>query len=135
MTLIGFLVLLAIAAICGAIGQSLAGYNLGGCLVSIILGFIWAYIGMWLSGKLGLPEFFYDQYRRQAISYSLGRDRFCSIYFNCGIDTKGRRRRNQVLNGLPVFSIQLIFETSDRETITNEFAKKQLAVQVARSDL
>lgn len=58
MTLIGFLVLLAIAAICGAIGQSLAGYDLGGCLVSIIVGFIGAYLGMWLAGKLGLPEFF-----------------------------------------------------------------------------
>jgi uncharacterized membrane protein YeaQ/YmgE (transglycosylase-associated protein family) len=58
MTLIGFLVLLAIAAICGAIGQSLAGYDLGGCLVSIFVGFIGAYIGMWLAGKLGLPELF-----------------------------------------------------------------------------
>ena len=58
MTLIGFLVLLAIAAICGAIGQSLAGYDLGGCLVSIIVGFIGAYIGMWLARKFGLPEFF-----------------------------------------------------------------------------
>lgn len=58
MTLLGFLILLAIAAICGAIGQSLAGYDLGGCLVSIIVGFIGAYIGMWLAGKLGLPEFF-----------------------------------------------------------------------------
>ena len=58
MTLIGFLVLLAIAAICGAIGQSLAGYDLGGCFVSIIVGFIGAYIGMWIAGKLGLPEFF-----------------------------------------------------------------------------
>lgn len=58
MTLIDFLILLAIAAICGAIGQSLAGYSLGGCLVSIIVGFIGAYIGMWLAGKLGLPEFF-----------------------------------------------------------------------------
>ena len=58
MTLIGFLVLLAIAALCGAIGQSLAGYDLGGCLVSIIVGFIGAYLGMWLAGKLGLPEFF-----------------------------------------------------------------------------
>ena len=56
MTLVGFLVLLAIAAICGAIGQSLAGYDLGGCFVSIIVGFIGAYIGMWLAGKLGLPE-------------------------------------------------------------------------------
>src|SRR6185369_9871229 len=58
MTLIGFLVLLAIAAICGSIGQSLAGYDLGGCLVSIIVGFIGAYLGMWIAGKLGLPEFF-----------------------------------------------------------------------------
>src|SRR4026207_180806 len=58
MTLIGFLVLLAIAAICGAIGQSLAGYDLGGCFVSIIVGFIGAYLGMWIAGKMGLPEFF-----------------------------------------------------------------------------
>ncbi|HET9825873.1 MAG TPA: GlsB/YeaQ/YmgE family stress response membrane protein [Chitinophagaceae bacterium] len=58
MTLIGFLVLLLIAAICGAIGQSLAGYDLGGCLVSIVVGFIGAYIGLWLAGKLGLPRIF-----------------------------------------------------------------------------
>lgn len=58
MTLIGFLVLLAIAAICGAIGQSLAGYSLGGCLVSIIVGFIGAYLGLWIAGKMGFPEFF-----------------------------------------------------------------------------
>ena len=58
MTLIGFLVLLAIAAICGAIGQSLAGYDLGGCLVSIIVGFIGAYLGMWIARKMGLPELF-----------------------------------------------------------------------------
>lgn len=58
MTLIEFLILLAIAAVCGAIGQSLAGYDLGGCLVSIIVGFIGAYIGLWLAGKFGLPEFF-----------------------------------------------------------------------------
>src|SRR3954464_5503635 len=58
MTLIGFLVLLVIAAICGGIGQSLAGYDLGGCLVSIVVGFIGAYIGMWMGGKFGLPELF-----------------------------------------------------------------------------
>ena len=58
MTLIGFLVLLLIAAICGAIGQSLAGYDLGGCLVSIVVGFIGAYIGLWLAGKFGLPKIF-----------------------------------------------------------------------------
>jgi uncharacterized membrane protein YeaQ/YmgE (transglycosylase-associated protein family) len=58
MTLIELLVLLVIAAICGGIGQSLAGYDLGGCLVSIVVGFIGAYIGMWLAGKFGLPEIF-----------------------------------------------------------------------------
>ena len=57
-TLPGLIVLIFIAAVCGAIGQSLAGYDLGGCLVSIIVGFIGAYIGMWLAGKMGLPEFF-----------------------------------------------------------------------------
>lgn len=58
MTLIGFLVLLLIAAICGSIGQSLAGYNLGGCLVSIVVGFIGAYIGLWVAGKFSLPPIF-----------------------------------------------------------------------------
>lgn len=58
MTLFGFLILILIAAICGGIGQSLAGYDLGGCLVSIIVGFIGAYIGLWVAGKMGLPDFF-----------------------------------------------------------------------------
>jgi uncharacterized membrane protein YeaQ/YmgE (transglycosylase-associated protein family) len=58
MTLIGFCILLAIAAICGAIGQSLAGYDLGGCFVSIVVGFSGAWIGLWVAGKLGLPELF-----------------------------------------------------------------------------
>lgn len=58
MTFFGFLLLLLIASICGGIGQSLAGYNLGGCIVSIVVGFIGAYIGLWLAGKTGLPQFF-----------------------------------------------------------------------------
>jgi uncharacterized membrane protein YeaQ/YmgE (transglycosylase-associated protein family) len=58
MSLLGLLILLVIAAICGSIGQSLAGYDLGGCLVSIVVGFIGAYLGMWIAGKLGLPEIF-----------------------------------------------------------------------------
>lgn len=58
MTLFGFFILLLIAAICGGIGQSIAGYNVGGCLVSIVVGFIGAYIGLWVAGKLGLPDFF-----------------------------------------------------------------------------
>lgn len=58
MTLIGLLVLLLIAAVCGSVGQSLAGYDLGGCLVSIVVGFIGAYIGLWLAAKMHLPKIF-----------------------------------------------------------------------------
>lgn len=58
MSLFGFLILLLIAAICGSIGQALAGYNLGGCLVSIVVGFIGAYLGLWMAGKMDLPTFF-----------------------------------------------------------------------------
>ena len=56
MTLIQFLFLLIIAAICGAVGQSIAGYSLGGCLISAIVGFVGALIGMWVARQLGLPE-------------------------------------------------------------------------------
>jgi uncharacterized membrane protein YeaQ/YmgE (transglycosylase-associated protein family) len=58
MSLLGFLVLLIIAAVCGGIGQSLAGYSLGGCFVSIIVGLIGAYLGIWIARELGLPEHF-----------------------------------------------------------------------------
>ena len=54
MSLFGLLVLLLIAAICGGIGQSISGYSLGGCLVSIVVGFIGAFIGKWLASELGL---------------------------------------------------------------------------------
>jgi uncharacterized membrane protein YeaQ/YmgE (transglycosylase-associated protein family) len=57
MTLFGFIVLLIIAAVAGAIGQALAGYSLGGCIVSILVGFVGAYLGMWLANSLGLPTF------------------------------------------------------------------------------
>jgi uncharacterized membrane protein YeaQ/YmgE (transglycosylase-associated protein family) len=58
MSLFGLLVLLIIAAIAGAVGQALAGYSLGGCLVSAVVGLIGAFLGMWLAGALGLPEIF-----------------------------------------------------------------------------
>ncbi|MBX3011482.1 MAG: GlsB/YeaQ/YmgE family stress response membrane protein [Caldilineaceae bacterium] len=54
----GFLVLLLVAAVCGALGQAIAGYSVGGCLLSIVVGFVGAYLGVWLAGQLGLPELF-----------------------------------------------------------------------------
>ncbi len=37
MTLVGFLIYLLIVAIVGALGQAIAGYSLGGCLVSMVV--------------------------------------------------------------------------------------------------
>ncbi len=58
MSISGFLILLVIAAICGSIGQSIAGYSMGGCLVSSAVGFIGALIGKWLAAELGLTFLF-----------------------------------------------------------------------------
>jgi uncharacterized membrane protein YeaQ/YmgE (transglycosylase-associated protein family) len=56
MTLLEFLILLAVAGVCGALGQAITGFTRGGCLVSVALGFIGALIGLWLARNLGLPE-------------------------------------------------------------------------------
>ena len=58
MSLIGILLLLVIAGIVGGLGQGLAGYSVGGCLMSIVIGFVGAYVGIWLARQLGLPELF-----------------------------------------------------------------------------
>lgn len=58
MSIESLLILLLVAGICGAVGQAIAGYSRGGCLVSIALGFIGALLGSWLAGAIGLPELF-----------------------------------------------------------------------------
>jgi len=58
MTLTQFLILLLVAGICGSIGQAIAGYSRGGCLVAIALGFIGALLGTYLAHALGLPDMF-----------------------------------------------------------------------------
>ena len=58
MSLVGFLLLLAIAAICGAIGQSISGYSLGGCFVSIVVGFIGAWLGPLIASEFNFPIFY-----------------------------------------------------------------------------
>jgi uncharacterized membrane protein YeaQ/YmgE (transglycosylase-associated protein family) len=58
MTILDFIVLFIVAAICGSIGQALSGYSVGGCLISAVVGFIGAFVGLWLARVLGLPEVF-----------------------------------------------------------------------------
>jgi uncharacterized membrane protein YeaQ/YmgE (transglycosylase-associated protein family) len=50
------LLLIVIAAVCGAIGKAIAGNARGGLIVSIVLGFIGALLGPWVARSLKLKE-------------------------------------------------------------------------------
>ena len=56
MTLIEVLLLLLIAGIAGALGKAIAGFYPGGFLVSIVLGFIGALLGVWIARSMHVPE-------------------------------------------------------------------------------
>jgi uncharacterized membrane protein YeaQ/YmgE (transglycosylase-associated protein family) len=56
LTLPGLLILIIIAAICGAVGKSLGGGGRGGLITSTALGFIGALFGPWIARQLGLSE-------------------------------------------------------------------------------
>ena len=55
MSLFGFLLLLLIASLAGALGARIAGRRGMGCLASIALGFIGALIGAFIARQLDLP--------------------------------------------------------------------------------
>lgn len=56
MSILGFIILAVIAALAGMLGQALAGYSLGGCFMSAVVGFVGAFVGMWIARQFGLPE-------------------------------------------------------------------------------
>ena len=56
LTMPGLIVLIIIAAVCGAVGKALAGGSQGGLIASIALGFIGALLGPWLASRLSLSE-------------------------------------------------------------------------------
>lgn len=55
-TLPALLILILIAAICGAVGRAIAGGVRGGLIVSTALGFIGTLVGPWIAHQLKLPE-------------------------------------------------------------------------------
>ena len=63
------LVLLIIAGITGGIGRSLVGFKRGGCIISIVVGFIGAYIGTILAREFNFPDFWSFEIR--GISYPI----------------------------------------------------------------
>ena len=56
LTLPGLIVLIVIAAICGAVGRALGGGARGGLLVSTAIGFIGALLGPWVARQFHLAE-------------------------------------------------------------------------------
>ncbi len=57
MSLLGFVFLLFIASITGALGARIAGRKRMGCLASIALGFIGSLLGAFIARQLDLPLF------------------------------------------------------------------------------
>lgn len=55
MTLLEFIVYLVIAGVCGAIARAFVGGTGGGFIISILLGFLGAFVGTWLARVLHLP--------------------------------------------------------------------------------
>lgn len=58
MTLVGFLVLMLIGAVVGALAQVIVGFSAGGFIASIVVGFLGALLGTWIAREVGLPEVF-----------------------------------------------------------------------------
>jgi uncharacterized membrane protein YeaQ/YmgE (transglycosylase-associated protein family) len=75
-SLLGLLVLLLVAGICGSLGRAIGGgYSHLGCLGSVALGFIGALLGMWIARAAHLPELF---------SVRIGQERFPILWSIAG---------------------------------------------------
>lgn len=55
MSLLGFLILVVVAALAGSVGQLLGGFTRGGCLLAVVVGFVGAFLGQWIATQLELP--------------------------------------------------------------------------------
>lgn len=56
MNLLQLIILLLIAGISGSIAKTLVGFKRGGCIISIVVGFIGAYIGTILAREFNFPD-------------------------------------------------------------------------------
>lgn len=56
MTVLEFIVYCVIAGVCGALARAFAGGSRGGFVISLLVGFLGAFVGTWLARELHLPE-------------------------------------------------------------------------------
>jgi uncharacterized membrane protein YeaQ/YmgE (transglycosylase-associated protein family) len=57
MTPIDFVIYLLVAGICGTLARALGGGTQGGFILSIVLGFVGAFVGTWMARALHWPNF------------------------------------------------------------------------------
>src|SRR5262249_48685290 len=55
MTVLEFVISLVVAGICGAIARAIAGGSRGGFVISVLVGFLGAFVGTWFARTLHLP--------------------------------------------------------------------------------
>ena len=56
MTVVGFLLLVVVGAICGAIAEFIVGWSPGGFIAAAVVGFLGAIFGGWIAPQIGLPS-------------------------------------------------------------------------------
>jgi uncharacterized membrane protein YeaQ/YmgE (transglycosylase-associated protein family) len=56
MTFVEFILYLVIAGICGAVARAIAGGTSRGFIVSILVGFVGAFLGVWIARMTRLPR-------------------------------------------------------------------------------
>lgn len=92
MTTEAYLFLFLVAAVVAAVGQGMTGFTVGGCLVSIALGFVGTLVGGWAQGEFRLQE---------PVPFTVGEHTFplvwsiigAALFVSIGSLISGRRRR------------------------------------------
>jgi uncharacterized membrane protein YeaQ/YmgE (transglycosylase-associated protein family) len=92
MTTEAYLFLFLVAAVVAAVGQGMTGFTVGGCLVSIALGFVGTLVGGWAQAEFRLQE---------PVPFTVGEHTFplvwsiigAALFVSLGSLISGRRRR------------------------------------------
>jgi uncharacterized membrane protein YeaQ/YmgE (transglycosylase-associated protein family) len=58
MTVVELVIYLVVAGICGTVARAFAGGSGGGFAISLLVGFLGAFVGTWLARQLHLPALF-----------------------------------------------------------------------------
>jgi len=92
MTLVELIILLIISAVAGIVGQRIAGFALGGLLVSIVLGFVGAVLGLYLARELDLPVFLALEFGDETFPVVWSIIGSALLAWGIGLVTRGRTR-------------------------------------------